>query len=120
MNYNKSYIFLSWNVMAKDRKQIAKRDSFSITANLGMYLEIPILHKRVTKDTFQHVIKKVQDKLAGCKRNYLSMAGRTILANLVIGAFLVYTIQVASIPKNTPLDIERYQQNFIWVHEFSE
>ena len=48
------------------------------------------------------------------------MVRRFTLASSVIGALLIYTMQVATIPRNTLLKIESYQRNFIWGHELSE
>ena len=65
VNHEKSNLFFSRNVKNEIRRKIAKVNGFSITTNLKMYLGILIIHKRVSKHMFHHVIKKVQDKLAG-------------------------------------------------------
>ena len=48
-NYSKSYMFFLHNVKEKHKRQIVEIGGFSITSNLGMYLRIPIFHKKVSK-----------------------------------------------------------------------
>ena len=65
LNYGKNNIFFSSNVKEENGKRIVESSGFNMTLNLGMYVGMPVNHKRVSKHTFQHVIKKVQDKLVG-------------------------------------------------------
>lgn len=51
--------FFSKNVSWHVKSQIASKDGFQITDDLGKYLGVPILHKRVNRDTFCYVIDRV-------------------------------------------------------------
>ena len=86
-------------------------------ANLWMYLGIPINHKKVTKQTFNHLIKKVKDKLIRWQMKCLSMARRSILGKLVLEALPTYSMQVIAILVPTFKAIENHQRSFIQGHE---
>lgn len=73
-------------------REISARCQIPLTADLGKYLGVPLIHKRVSKTTYYHILEKVQDRLAGWKAEQLSMAGRTLLVQSVTSAIPVYTI----------------------------
>ena len=49
----------SRNVKEDTRMRIAKSSGFNMTFDLDMYLGIPLNYKKVTKYTFQNMIKKI-------------------------------------------------------------
>lgn len=49
-----------------------------VTDDLGNHLGVPLLHKRVSKSTFNRVVEKVRRRLTGWKTNVLSWATSTI------------------------------------------
>ncbi|XP_031120505.1 uncharacterized protein LOC116023644 [Ipomoea triloba] len=79
INLSKSLIFCSPNLNAGTKRSIAERMNIPISDNLGSYLGIPMLQKRVSKHTFTTVLDKMRRKLATWKANSLSMAGRRVL-----------------------------------------
>lgn len=52
--------------------------------DLGTYLGVSLFHSRVTKNTFQFVIDKVQRKLNGFDTKLLLLSIRIILAKSVL------------------------------------
>lgn len=64
--------------------------------------------------TYQHIIDKVQTRLGGWKTTKLSTAGRVTLCNLVLAAFLVYTMQTTKLHQYTCKAIEKLCRDFIW------
>ena len=48
------------------------------------------------------------------------MARRITLAKSIIGALPIYTMEAASILKSILNDIERFQRNFVWGHDFNQ
>ncbi|KAH1131230.1 hypothetical protein J1N35_002608 [Gossypium stocksii] len=78
-----------------------------------MYLGVPLLHKRVTKATFQYFISNMRQKLAGWKAKTLSLAGRITLAKAVLAAIPIYAMQLAVIPESVSLEMEKIIRNFI-------
>lgn len=49
---------------------------FSFVDDLGKYLGVLLLHRRVTKSTVQYIISNMRQKLAGWKAKTLSLADR--------------------------------------------
>ena len=101
----------------KIKNQIFDRSGFSIFMNLGLYLGISLINKSITRKTYAHIVKEVQDRLASWKMNYISMATKVMLEKLIIETLPTYTMQVVAIPSITLEKIEKYQRAFIWGHE---
>ncbi|KAL4285172.1 hypothetical protein GQ457_16G011850 [Hibiscus cannabinus] len=110
----KTTIHFSKNVDVVLRKDICGFFGFQEVSDLGKYLGVSILHKRVTKATYRFLIQKVQDKLSGWKTKSLSLAGRIVLAKVVLAAIPPYVMRTAWLPKNVCVEIERIIQLFIW------
>ena len=49
---------------------------FSVIADLDKYLGMPILHSRVSENTYQGVVDTVKRQLSGWNVSHLSLAGR--------------------------------------------
>ncbi|KAF7811992.1 ribonuclease H [Senna tora] len=87
---------------------------FTRSQDLGRYLGANIVHGRATNKKFSHIVKKVQDKLAGWKENCLSMAGRATLVQSVVSTMSYYHMQYTSIPKGIINEIERRERALLW------
>ena len=88
----KEKLFVSPNFHKLTAREIRARCKIPLTADLGKYLGVPLIHKRVSKTTYYHILEKVQDRSAGWKAEQLSMAGRTLLVQSVTSAIPVYTM----------------------------
>ncbi|KAG6490444.1 hypothetical protein ZIOFF_051741 [Zingiber officinale] len=53
--------------------------------DLGKYLGAPMIHGRVIKQTYKDLISRMQARLAFWEKNFLSMAGRLILVQMIRG-----------------------------------
>jgi len=84
------------------------------TDDLGKYLGFPTIHGRVTKSTYQEVMKRVDSKLAGYKAKWLSLAGQTTLIQASVNAIPTYTMQIAQIPMLVCDELERKIRRFLW------
>ncbi|CAN1167006.1 Putative ribonuclease H protein At1g65750 [Linum perenne] len=84
------------------------------TQDLGRYLGVPILHGRVTKATYEYILHRMDEKLAGWKAHNLSLAGRVTLASSVLNAIPSYAMQTAFLPVSICDSIDRKIRNFIW------
>ncbi|XP_039002736.1 uncharacterized protein LOC120129249 [Hibiscus syriacus] len=82
--------------------------------NLGKYLGVPLLHSRVTRSSFSHIISRVRDKLTGWKAKSLSLAGRITLAKTVLSTIPFYSMQSMKLPKGICDDLEQIIRGFIW------
>ncbi|KAI5318919.1 hypothetical protein L3X38_038627 [Prunus dulcis] len=59
VNFEKSKIFCSLNTDRAIARQIAATSGSPLTNSLGSYLGVPLIHFRVNKDTWSHVVMKV-------------------------------------------------------------
>lgn len=75
----KSVIFYSKSVGAQRASLLSRVASFSQGLELGRYLRVPILHKRVTNNTCQSVIDRVLKKCFTWDAKSLSFVGRLTL-----------------------------------------
>ena len=63
VNHAKSNIFFSRNVKLNTQLEILDKYDFCNTIDLGMYLGILIIHKRVNRNTYSHLNKKEKEKV---------------------------------------------------------
>lgn len=114
VNMQKTRAFVSKRVHANRAMEPCRSLGISIAADLGKYLGVPLLHKRVTKVTFSPLVQNVQRKLAGWKGRFLSMAGRTALIRSMLMAIPYYQMQTLLLPKGVLGEIEQVCRNFLW------
>ena len=67
------------------------------TEDLGKYLDVPTIHGRITKSTYQEVVQRVDRRLAGWKTKCLGR--RITLLQLTIVAIPAYAMQTAKLPR---------------------
>jgi len=109
----KTRIFFSKNVPWQLRHQICDVAGFQSMEDLGKYLGVPLLHKRVTDRSFNFIIKKVDQRLSKWKTKTLSFAGRLTLAKSVIQAMPSYVMQSTLLLVHICDEIDRKCKNFI-------
>jgi hypothetical protein len=110
----KSRVFFSKNVGWHKKLELSNLLGIQATDDLGKYLGVPILHKRVTKDTYQFILDKVNQRLSTWKANTLSFAGRVTLAKSVIQALPSYVMQTVLLPVSICDEIDKRCRGFIW------
>lgn len=81
--------------------------------DLGIYLGIPLFHKRVTRSTFHLVIDKVQTRLNGFDAKLLSLARRVTLTKSVLLAIPEYFMQSKMILISVCEKIKQVVRNFM-------
>jgi len=101
VSLEKSKIFFSKNVSREMGKLISDESGIKATQDLGKYLGMPILHKRINKDTFGEVLERVSSKLAGWKGRTLSLVGRLTLTKAVLNSVPVHTMSTIKLPQST-------------------
>ncbi|CAA7025736.1 unnamed protein product [Microthlaspi erraticum] len=101
VSLEKSKTFISQNVSRELGKLISDESGISSTRELGKYLGMPVLQKRINKDTFGEVLEKVSSWLAGWKGQLLSLAGRITLTKAVLSSVPVHTMSTAMLPQST-------------------
>ncbi|XP_021717958.1 uncharacterized protein LOC110685744 [Chenopodium quinoa] len=96
------------------KQDIATTLGMEATKDLGLYLGMPTLTRRVTKDTYSHLCEKIDRRLAGWKSKYLSLAGRITLAKSTLSTMSFYSMQTAKVPRTITENIDRKLRRFIW------
>lgn len=114
VNKDKTRIFFSKNVRPQRTIDICNYLEFKRTEQLGKYLGVPILHGRVTRDTYRYLEERVSRKLMGWKANSFSLAGRITLAQSVLSTIPYYTMQTTRLLKANVERIETIIRNFVW------
>ena len=86
----------------------------TVTDNLGQYLGVPIVHGRITKETYKYIIEKMSRRLKDWSSKRLSMAGRLVLNQMVLSVIPSFTMQTAILTKATCNVIDKIQRHFLW------
>ncbi|XP_010484806.1 PREDICTED: uncharacterized protein LOC104763089 [Camelina sativa] len=92
-------------------------ESFCVASgqkDLGKYLGMPILHKRIKKETFRQVIERVNSRLSGWKGRFLSFAERLTLTKAVLSSIPVHAMSTISLPKHTLNKLDQISKSFLW------
>lgn len=66
----KSLAFCSPHVPNDTQQCITSTTGFGFSENLGWYLGVPLIHRRITKTTYQYIVECVQCRLTGWKGCY--------------------------------------------------
>lgn len=118
ISINKSKLFVGPNVSSQVIRGIRRVCGIPIIEDLGKYLGVPLIHGRVTRQTYSYIIN--QQRLAGWKSQCLSIAGRTTLIQSVTAALLVYTMQMAWLPADTCEALDKINRRFLWSNKMRE
>lgn len=113
MNLAKSKLFISPNVPRKSMTLLSSACGIPLADDLGLYLGVPIVHKRASKELYGRLVDKVRNRLCSCKKNVLSRAGRRTLVQSVLNAIPVYTMQTAFLPASICSQLDRLARNFL-------
>lgn len=103
---------LSKNVGWHVKQQLSDGLGILWTEDLGNYMRVPILHKKVNNHTYQFILEKVNQILSNWKAKNLSIAGRDTLS--VFQALLSYVMQTVSLPKAICDKVDKICRDFIW------
>ncbi|KAG7544019.1 Ribonuclease H domain [Arabidopsis thaliana x Arabidopsis arenosa] len=114
VSLEKSKIFFSKNVHRDLEKLISEESGIQSTRDLGKYLGMPVLQKRINKETFGGVLERVTSRLSGWKSRTLSLAGRLTLTKAVISSIPVHSMSTISLPKSTLDSLDRISRSFLW------
>jgi mannosylglycoprotein endo-beta-mannosidase len=114
VNLNKSKVFFSKNITRNLAESLSDILDIEETKDLGFYLGAPMLHQRISKQSFSFLIEKMKKKLAGWKASSLSFAGRVTLAQSSLANIPGYVMQTCNIPVSICDEAEKICRNFIW------
>ncbi|KAL7263961.1 hypothetical protein ACSBR1_002000 [Camellia fascicularis] len=96
------------------QEHLSMEGGIPIALNLGKYLGVPILHNRVSKTTYNHILDRVWDRLARWKACQLSLAERATLIQSVTSSIPSYAMQSTHLPSSVCSTIDKYHRHFLW------
>ncbi|KAG7599606.1 Endonuclease/exonuclease/phosphatase superfamily [Arabidopsis suecica] len=114
VSLEKSKIFFSNNVHRDLAKLISDESGIKSTKDLGKYLGMPVLQKRINKDTYGELLEKVNSRLSGWKGRFLSFAGRFTLTKAVIGSIPIHSMGTISLPASVLDGLDKAARSFLW------
>ncbi|QHO13640.1 Putative ribonuclease H protein [Arachis hypogaea] len=109
----KKRAFFSNNMGNNVRSQISSILKFPRTDDLGKYLGVPLLHSKVSKNTYSDIINNITSRLDSCKATSLYLARRTTLVKSVLSSLPSYTMQTALLLVSTSNLVDHQCRNFL-------
>lgn len=79
-----------------------------------MYLGVPLLHQRVTGQTYHKLVERVLSRLSSWHAKSLAFVGRATLIQVVLLTIPIYTMQTKAVPSKTQQLIEKTCRRFLW------
>ena len=82
--------------------------------NLPMiYLGMPLGTSYKTASIWNPILERMEKKLMGWKRLYLSKGGRLTSLKSTLSSLLTYYLSLFTVPKAVAIKLERIQRNFL-------
>ena len=78
------------------------------------YLGMPLGTPYKTASMWNPILERMENKLSGCKRLYLSKGGRLTLVKSTLSSLLTYYLSLFVIPVAVADRLERIQKKFLW------
>jgi len=110
----KSKIFFSNNGSRDLEKLISDESGIKSTRELGKYLSMPVLQKRMNKETFAEILERVSSRLDGWKGRVLSFAGRLTLTKAVLASIPVHSMSTIILLASTLANLDKVSRSFLW------
>ncbi|KAL4272206.1 hypothetical protein GQ457_13G013010 [Hibiscus cannabinus] len=114
VSISKTQLCFSRNCAPATKSLIAGSFGFEVVEDLGKYLGVPLLHKRVTHATNAYVLDDMRARLSGWAAQSLSLAGRITLAKSVLQSIPIYVMQATWLPKGVCQEMEKLIRKFVW------
>ena len=78
------------------------------------YMGMPLGTSFKTASIWNSILEKMEKKLSGWKRLYLSKGGRLMLIKSTLSILPTYFLSLFTIPKAVTTRLERIQRDFLW------
>lgn len=78
------------------------------------YLGILIHYRRLSNDEWKIVEERLEKRLSSCKGKLLSVGGRLVLINSVLGNMVLYMFSFFQVPKGVLHRLDYYRSRFFW------
>lgn len=114
VSLEKSKFYFLANVSRDLEKLISEESGIKSTKELGKYLGMPVLQKRMNKETFGEILERASSRLSGWKGRFLSFAGRLTLTKSVLSSLPVHSMSTILLPQSTIEKLDQISRNFLW------
>lgn len=114
VSLEKSKIFFLNNVSRVLGNSISDESGIKSTKDLGKYLGMPVLHRRINKTTFGEILERASTKLSGWKEKTLSFTGRLTLTKAVLSSLPVHAMSSILLPQSTISQLDKISRSFLW------
>ena len=78
-----------------------------------IYLGMPLGTSYKTASIWNPILERMEKKLTGWKRLYLSKGGRLTSLKSTLSSLLTYYLSLFTVPKAVAIKLERIQRNFL-------
>ena len=78
-----------------------------------IYLGMPLGTSYKTASIWNPILERMEKKLTGWKRLYLSKGGRLTSLKSTLSSLLTYHLSLFTVPKAVAIKLERIQRNFL-------
>ena len=78
-----------------------------------IYLGMPLGTSYKTASIWNPILERMEKKLMGWKRLYLSKGGRLTSLKSTLSSLLTYYLSLFTVPKAVAIKLERIQRNFL-------
>ena len=78
------------------------------------YLGMPLGASHKSPSVWNPILEKIEHKLAGWKKMYLSKGGRLTLLKSTLSSLSTYYLSLFTIPTHADNKIERLRRDFLW------
>ena len=85
-----------------------------IRSLLMTYLGMPLGASHKSPTVWNPILEKIERKLSGWKKMYLSKGGRLMLLKNTLSSLPTYYLSLFTIPTHVANKIERLQSDFLW------
>lgn len=114
VSLDKSVVFFGPRIPRAERTRIQDTMGIQATDQLGKYLGTPLHTKRVSRNTYQCIIQKIQARLTGWQAKHLSLTSRCTLIQSVLASVPSYIMQSAWLPTSTCDSLNKINCQFLW------
>ncbi|XP_056697886.1 uncharacterized protein [Spinacia oleracea] len=114
INFQKSSIVFSKLVSNSRERQLASFFNMTPKSFLGRYLGVLFTSTSFTKQNFQHLVVKAEQKMNSWSSNLVSKAGKIVLIQSHLEALPSYAMTTTCLPKTTCNSLDQINRNFFW------
>ena len=87
---------------------------FQPTNTLGIYLGVPLHHKKISKHTYKDIMDRAQWKIMPWSAKTLALVRRITLSKSILANIPLYAMQTTLILRIICSKVDKLIRNFLW------